>query len=236
MDPSTKDLLGLTGCLEKGIQDFKNQGHSLQELRNALIQQTNFYKAENAKMEANLKKLQLLPSDLNNETKSALDTFSLLQEKYETKLCNCESIGLSHADRLRKQTNYVTKLKSCIKLYLNFNEKLLKEIRIAKGELNRSEKEIDAINITSNKEVKTLQVKIERYEKEILKFEKKYPWLSDPQYNLPNISKETETLSNLQLLREKLVQELKVYRGLKPDITKATRQLAVIEKEYDSMI
>ncbi|KAF5276269.1 hypothetical protein FQA39_LY06618 [Lamprigera yunnana] len=187
------------------------------------------------KMEGVIKKLQCLRSEFNQETQTELDKLVMLQEHFETKVCNTESIHLSQAERLRKQNNYVIKIKSCIKIYHNLIEKLSKHIKIAKGELERSEKKIRTITSVSDDEVKMLEMKIERYEKELLKFEKRYPWLSDPQYNLQNISKETETLNNLRKAKEKLIQDLDVYHGLKPDVCEAAQQLENLKKEYDAM-
>ncbi|KAK5644657.1 hypothetical protein RI129_005957 [Pyrocoelia pectoralis] len=206
------------------------------KLKETLIEQLNSYKQENVKLASALKKLQILNDELNLITQDELDKLANVQGKYETNHCNCESISLSHADRLRKQTNYITKIKSCIKMYNNLIAKLSKDIKMAKGELERSKTQIAEITHVSSDEVKTIQVKIERYEKEILKFEKKYPWLSDPQYSLLNISKETDTLINLRREKEELVQELDLYHSLKPDIHKATQQLADIKREYDAMI
>jgi len=219
---------------EQKIEAIKDQAVSLEELRDALMQQANFYREENAKMEAVLKKLHLLPHQLNAQSRAELEKLTNLQEKYETKQCSSEAVGLSHAERLRKQSNYVTKIKSCIKIYNNLIEKLVKEIKTAKAKLEHSEKKLSSLDV-SNDEIKILQTKIERYEKELLKFEKKYPWLKDPQYKLQNISKETDALNTLRKEKEKLIQELEVYQGLKPDIYEANKQLTDIKHEYDSI-
>ncbi|KAF5290010.1 hypothetical protein FQR65_LT11676 [Abscondita terminalis] len=218
----------------QNLSEDKDEGMVLQELRNSLLKQAHFYKEENAKMEDILKKLQLLPTHFTPYIDTHIEKLTSLQEKYDTKSCNAESIGLSHTDRLRKQNNYLAKIKSCIKMYHNLIEKLSKEIKTVKGELQKSEKKLTSITTVSSDEVKTLLVKIDRYEKELLKFEKKYPWLSDRQYNLLNISKETDLLNNLRITKDKLIEELQVYHGLKPDLNKAAQQLADIEKEYES--
>lgn len=68
--------------------------------------------------------------------------------------------------------------------------------------------------------------------------QKKYPWLKDPEINLPNISKEIDTLRNLKEEKNKLVKELSVYQELKPDIKEAAQQLANLKlenKNFSSM-
>lgn len=62
--------------------------------------------------------------------------------------------------------------------------------------------------------------------------QKKYPWLKDDDLDLPNIAKEIDMLKNLQGTREKLVQELSFYGGLKPDLKEAAQQLAEIKEEH----
>lgn len=62
--------------------------------------------------------------------------------------------------------------------------------------------------------------------------------MKDPEINLPNISKEIDTLRNLKEEKNKLVKELSVYQELKPDIKEAAQQLANLKlenKNFSSM-
>ncbi|KAB0794310.1 hypothetical protein PPYR_11149 [Photinus pyralis] len=222
MDTSGEAINSLVSCKLKLIE--------------LLTEQLNLHKQQNFKLKEALEKLQILDNEFNLLARNELDKLVDVQNKFETKDCNCESISLSHADRLRKQTNYTTKVKSSIKMYNNLIAKLTKDIKFSKSELERSKNQIAGITRVSSDEVKIMQAKIDRYEKEILKFEKKYPWLSDQQYGLPNISKQTETLNNLRREKARLMQELERYHSLKPDINEAMQQLAAIKQEYDGIM
>lgn len=62
--------------------------------------------------------------------------------------------------------------------------------------------------------------------------QKKYPWLKDHDLNLPNIAKEIDILRTVKGTRERLVQELSIYEGLKPELKEASQQLADIKEEH----
>lgn len=87
-----------------------------------------------ARLEAIFKNLKIL----NDELKLLIgisDSVSKLNsvvQKAMTKSLNNSSVTLSHAEKLRKHSNYVSKLKICIKFYMNLNEKLSKEIKATK--------------------------------------------------------------------------------------------------------
>lgn len=66
------------------------------------------------------------------QTSNALSEICNTLEDIQTKVLSNNSIALSHAERLRKHSNYVSKMKICIKIYMNLNERLGKEIKNAK--------------------------------------------------------------------------------------------------------
>ncbi|KAJ8971608.1 hypothetical protein NQ317_014728 [Molorchus minor] len=130
---------------------------------------------------------------------------------------------------------------------MNLNEKLSKEIKAVKWlsvyllvysktnacsrEMDQSKSKIGGILNLSVQELQQMEEKARKYENELVKFEKKYPWLKDPDFNLPNISKEIDTLKTLKEEKEKLVNELSIYQELKPDIKEAAQQLANLKQE-----
>lgn len=75
---------------------------------------------------------------LNEDVKLAIGNYSSLEDiqnvsdNLQLKNLNGNSITLSQTERLRKHNNYVSKLKTCIKLYMNLNEKLLKNLKVTK--------------------------------------------------------------------------------------------------------
>nr|XP_023025192.1 uncharacterized protein LOC111513251 [Leptinotarsa decemlineata] len=204
-----------------------------QECSVLLKQRTQFYREENARLELVFKKLKIL----NNELKLLVDIsdsvskISDIMQNTNIKSVSTNSVALSHTERLRKHSNYVSKLKICIKMYMNLNERLSKEIKFTKWELDQSKHKLLGILNMSSEEVQQLEEKAKKYENELTKFEKKYPWLKDPDFNLPNIAKEMEMLRNLKETKEKLVKELSVYQDLKPDIKEAAQQLADLKEE-----
>ncbi|KAF2895712.1 hypothetical protein ILUMI_10492 [Ignelater luminosus] len=232
MKKEIESQLGMKIQLEKRIEEIKSEAEGYEQLRATLKQQADFYREENAKMEATLRKLHLLSKDLDPWPRAELNRLVNLQEKYESKRCTAESIGLSYAECQREQNSYMTKVKGCIKVYNDFIEKLNKEIKNAKYEHEQVEERIISL---LKEDFNAFELKVEKYEKELLKFEKKYPWLKDPQYNLQNISRETEILNSLKEEKDKLLQELEVYQNLKPNISEAMQQLAAVKQEYESI-
>lgn len=63
---------------------------------------------------------------------STLEEIETACEKFQMKTLNNDYFGLSQTERLRKHNNYVSKMKTCIKLYMNLNEKLLKNLKVIK--------------------------------------------------------------------------------------------------------
>ncbi|XP_018571792.1 uncharacterized protein LOC108911359 [Anoplophora glabripennis] len=204
-----------------------------QEFSILLKQRTQFYKEENARLEAIFKKLKLLNDELKllNGISDSVSKLNSVVQKAMTKSLNNNSVTLSHAEKLRKHSNYVSKLKICIKFYMNLNEKLSKEIKATKWEMDQSKTKLGGILNLSVQDLQQMEEKAKKYENELLKFEKKYPWLKDPEINLPNIAREIDTLRNLKEEKNKLVKELNVYQELKPDIKEAAQQLANLKLE-----
>lgn len=75
---------------------------------------------------------------LNEDVKLAIGNYSSLAEignaceKAQTKTISNNTIALSQTDRLRKHNNYVSKIKTCTKLYMNLNEQLLKKLKVSR--------------------------------------------------------------------------------------------------------
>ncbi|XP_017778238.1 PREDICTED: uncharacterized protein LOC108563922 isoform X2 [Nicrophorus vespilloides] len=176
-----------------------------------------------------LQKLNLL-KDLVVATKKLKD----IQCSSDAKACTVEAIGLSVVEKQRKQNNYQAKLKMCIKFYVNINKKLKEEIETWGRELDISKTNVESLK-TSKDELKLMEAKVKRYENELHKYEKKYPWLRDSQHNLLNVMHEIDTLNSLQEQKKKLVEELNLFRGLRPDIQEASQQVIQIKKKYEQM-
>lgn len=87
-----------------------------------------------ARMEALLADLNLLNDDIINAigSYSSLDEIRTACETFQTKTLNENTLALSQAERLRKHNNYMSKLKTCTKLYKNLNEKLTKGLKVTK--------------------------------------------------------------------------------------------------------
>ncbi|CAH1099766.1 unnamed protein product [Psylliodes chrysocephalus] len=202
-----------------------------EQLSNYIKERFQFLREENARMEEILRRLKFL----NEEMRIPVDISEKVSE-IKDQVYNLEATTYkSQAERLRKHHNYLSKLKICIKIYVNINERLSEDIKTSKRELEQSKEKLCGILNLSSEQIQQLEEKAKRYENEVVKFEKKYPWLKDPMFNLPNISKEVEKLRILKDTKEKLVEELSVYQDLKPDISEATQQLAHIKEEHKKM-
>lgn len=67
------------------------------------------------------------------QIKARMEQVVKLQEDIAVKKLDDISIGLSKADKMRKQSNYIWKLKMCIKIYSKLNEKLTEELKVVKS-------------------------------------------------------------------------------------------------------
>ncbi|KAL3275218.1 hypothetical protein HHI36_019987 [Cryptolaemus montrouzieri] len=144
--------------------------------------------------------------------------------------------SMSYMDYLSNNTNnYLSLLKTTIKLYMGINEKLTEEINIITRELEESKKNVVKDFNFSDEEIYALEKKVSVYESELEKFEKKHPWLRNPQLDLIHISKECQILADQQEEKEALEKELVTYQGLKPDIQEASRQLFATKKLYEEL-
>lgn len=208
----------------------KNVLAELQVYTDFLKERTLFFREENARLEMILKRLKML----NDELRIPTDISEKICEIKET-LINAPPSSISQTERLRKHHNYLSKLKICIKIYININERLSEDIKTAKRELEHSNQKLAGISNLSSEQIQQLEEKAKRYENEVLKFERKYPWLKDPMFDLPNITKETQKLQEVKNIKEKLIKELSVYQGLRPDISEANQQLAQIKEEHNKM-
>lgn len=125
-----------------------------QELSTLLKQRTHLYREESMLtnifiyycsmifclnvIDALLERLLADLRALNDDVKLATGNYSSLGdirnvcEKFEMTDINTNALSLSQTEKLRKHNNYVSKLKTCIKLYMNLNEKLLKHLKATK--------------------------------------------------------------------------------------------------------
>lgn len=87
-----------------------------------------------AQLEEIFKNLKFGLEDLKffAQTSNALSEIFNTLEDIQGKVLNSNTTTLSHAERLRKHSNYVSKMKICIKIYINLNERLSKEIKATK--------------------------------------------------------------------------------------------------------
>ncbi|GJQ75909.1 hypothetical protein Trydic_g17969 [Trypoxylus dichotomus] len=194
-----------------------------------LRERTQYYKEENAKMLVVIEKLKLLMH-------GHLEYLSILEGASEVDEVSRDCCMLSEQEKLRKHNYYASKIKYCIKMYSNLNEKLLKDIKILKTEVDSSKTRVDSINVTSRDELKYLEAKVKRYENELVKLEKKHPWLKNSQLNLPDIAEQIEKLNSLRDTKKKLLADLAAYEGLKPHIADADKQLTEIKQEYKQIM
>ncbi|XP_056640060.1 uncharacterized protein LOC130447324 [Diorhabda sublineata] len=208
----------------------KNILAELQLYTDYLKERTLVLREENARLEMIFKRLKML----NDENRIPTDISEKISEIKET-LINTPLSSISQTERLRKHHNYLSKLKICIKIYININERLSGDIKMAKRELEHSNQKLAGISNLSLEQIQQLEEKAKRYENEVSKFERKYPWLKDPMFDLPNITKETQKLQEVKTTKEKLIKELSVYQGLKPDIREANQQLAQIKEEHNKI-
>nr|CAI5832257.1 unnamed protein product [Callosobruchus analis] len=179
-------------------------------------------------MAAALEKTGILNTEAKLDSKSLNNIIKSIC-KQEARLSDTTTT-MSRAEMLRKHNNYVSKLRICIRMYSDLNNVLLKEISFIRGKIYKAKLTVNELNVSIEK-LQQLEQNSSKYETEVRKFEQKYPWLKDPELDLPNIAKETEKLQHLKDLKEKLSKELSKYEGLKPDIVQASQQLAAIKEE-----
>lgn len=207
----------------------------LQEYSNLIKQRAQYYKEENTKMEEIFRKLKLLTDEQKlvglGSSIGNLDNF---MAEIESKNLSINDATLGQAEKLRKQNNYVCKLKMCIRHYINLNNKLSKEIKSLKWELEQSKQNVSINLKLFTIDFQQLEEKAKKYEDELVKFEKKYPWLKSSEYDFPNMAKYIDMLNSLKRERDSLVEELSIYKNLKPDIKEAKQQLAELKEQIKS--
>ncbi|KAJ3642763.1 hypothetical protein Zmor_002197 [Zophobas morio] len=244
-DPEKAFSCSLDECLTMA------ESSDVQELLNQLKLKTSYYQEETAKMESVFLKLGLIDEQLKmfEECVELTEKLNQLQQQFDLKEVTPTSVALSHADKLRKHNNYAVKIKICIKMYMELNEALLKKVKHLKSYQEQVEISVNEmaaaphnsnVNMTITSlgpedELKIIEKKISRYEHELTKLEKKYPWLKNSDYSLPNISKEINLLIIARTQKGELVEELSRYHGLKPNLHEASEQLAQMKVEYEQM-
>lgn len=174
------------------------------------------------------KKIKMLNIQINPYSKDALDY--IVNRNEENSGDESNPGGLSEAVKSRKHQHYSSKLKACIKLYLILNDKLVEEIKQV-GDLDPSSYEV-TFAVPSTNDIKLLEKKLARYEGEMSKFDKRYPWLRDSKFNLPSISDDITKLLELRKKKAELMDQLTSYDGLSPNITEAKLQLSEIRSEF----
>ncbi|KAI4461937.1 hypothetical protein MML48_5g00017336 [Holotrichia oblita] len=194
-----------------------------------LRERTQYYKEESEKIIVLIERIKLLLRG-QQQCLPILEGTSLIDD------VSRDCCMLSEQEKLRKYNYYVSKIKYCIKMYTNLNEKLLKDIKVIKTEIDNSKSKIDDMHVTSKDELKYLEAKVKRYENELIKLEKKHPWLKNLQFNLPNIGEQIEKLNYLRCTKEKLQESLAAYRGLKPRFDEAKKQLREVQEGYKQIL
>ncbi|XP_044271716.1 uncharacterized protein LOC123015805 [Tribolium madens] len=227
--------------LHSNIEDYLSKANlylfDVEEQTAMFKSRINFYKEEIAKMESALSRLHLIEdqSKILEEPSEVVKKLANLQNKFDLKELTPNAVVLSHVDKLKERNNYSAKLKICIKMYIQLNEELTKKIQHLKSEHKKAENTINNIVTATPDDLKTMEVKINRYENALTKLEKKYPWLRNEKYSLVYFSKEINLLISAKKEKEELVKELSPYHGLKPDLQEASEQLAQIKCEYEAM-
>ncbi|EFA10346.2 uncharacterized protein LOC103314266 [Tribolium castaneum] len=231
-----KDL-GLHSSIEDYLSMANLHSSDVEEQISMLKSRIKFYKEESAKMESVLSKLHLIdhPSKTPEEHSVMVQKLANLQKKFDLKELTPNAAVLSHADLLNTHNNYSAKLNIYIKVFIQLNEQLAKRIQHLKSEYKNAENKINKVVTLTPNEIKATEVKISRYEDELAKLEKKYPWLKSEEYNLAHFAKEMNLLISAKREREELVKELSHYQGLKPDLQEASEQLALIKQEYEAI-
>lgn len=175
-----------------------------------------------------IRKIKMLNIEIDPYSKDALDYVVKRNEEHSED--ESGPIGLSEVEKSRKHKNYASKLKASIKLYLNLNDKLEEEIKQI-SHLDPASYDT-TFEVPSVDEIKLLQKKLSRYEGEMSKFDKRYPWLREPKFNLPNISNDIDKLLELRKKKSDLMEQLNSYGGLSPNMTEAKLQLSELRSEF----
>lgn len=101
--------------------------------------------------------------------------------------------------------------------------------------LNASAQEdIKAFKVT-NEEIYQLEGKIKRYDSEITKLEKKYPWLKNSELKLTSIMDEVHKLDDLRQKHKELKTQLDCYKGLSSDLAEARHKLIAVKDQYEKL-
>lgn len=136
--------------------------------------------------------------------------------------------------RDRKNQMYAAKLKFCNRIYSNLNEKLLEQINTLKVLNASAQEDIKAFKVT-NEEIYQLEGKIKRYDSEITKLEKKYPWLKNSELKLTSIMDEVHKLDDLRQKHKELNTQLDCYKGLSSDLAEARHKLIAVKDQYEKL-
>ncbi|XP_045462547.1 uncharacterized protein LOC123672492 isoform X1 [Harmonia axyridis] len=200
------------------------------------------YKEENARFKESLAVVKLMheyspfdsPIEKDPDWVEALKTLRIGQQYFETSECSAEAMALSHIEKESKDNTYIKSLKSDIQLYMGFNAEVEKDIETFTRQLEEAKKHFkDAL--CEPKDIHLVDKKIASYSNELEKFEKKHPWLKNPQIDLTYIAKEAEMLASMLEEKEAMEKEFKAYQGLAPDVHEASRQLSDLKKEYNKL-
>ncbi|CAH1976828.1 unnamed protein product [Acanthoscelides obtectus] len=128
----------------------------------------NYYREENAKMVAVLEKTGLAEAERSLYSKSLqnmVESICKEENKYARTTTN-----MSRAEMIRKHSNYVSKIRICIRMYSNLNNVLLKEISFMRGKIQKSKETVSDLNVSLEKLQQLEQTSI-KYEAEVSKFE-----------------------------------------------------------------
>ncbi|CAG9854080.1 unnamed protein product [Phyllotreta striolata] len=183
-----------------------------------------FYKEENARQDEYLKKMKLLSEDskfdvtIDENIDKLIDVLEIQYDEKNSKVST-------------KPHNYFSRLTTSLKMYKHMNKKLSEDINTAEMELKLGREKLKELNFHSSN-TNQLRAKVTQYDLTNSNYEKKYPWLKDPLFDMQNLDEECKKLQKLKKTKENLDKELKQYSDLKPDLIEAAEQLTQIQKEH----
>ncbi|XP_060529362.1 interaptin-like [Cylas formicarius] len=191
----------------------------LKEYHSIVDRRAKFYKEECAKMEEIFKKLKLRDLEYLTAYLDDGDSGEFVLE----------------LDRARVCQMYMAHLKKSIQYFINLNNRISSDLRYFEEQSQQSRQDFDHVLKTFSRDINQLKEKESTYQRELTKFEKKYPWLSDPEYNLTSINQHVDRLKALREEKESLLKEVAKYQNLKPDLKEARQQVNDLKKQLSEL-
>lgn len=211
------------------------------ELTKAINNKIKFYEDEISKYDELFKNLKIMNDDgtfLEDLDQNAdLDKLCEMQEYFEVTNLNIQSIILSFITKQEKRielNTILSKIKACTKIYVEWNAKLSETIKKLVQNENISTHELQSICL-SNEEILILKNKMNQYKEVLGKLENEHSSVRKTNIQSCEIMSEINVLLEIMQEEEKLLKKLSVYKGLEPNIVKATEQLNELKKENEEL-